>query len=60
MTENLYELIGGQQTIKAATERVYQRVLEDDNLRHFSRQTDMARLRSRQVMSLAHRTLSRF
>lgn len=50
MIENLYELIGGHDTIKAATERFYERVLEDENLRHFFAQTDMAHLRSRQVM----------
>ena len=50
MIENLYELIGGHETIKAATERFYERVLEDENLRHFFKDTDMAHLRSRQVM----------
>ncbi len=50
MIENLYELIGGHDTIKAATERFYERVLEDENLRHFFAQTDMAHLRSRQIM----------
>ena len=53
MIENLYELIGGQATIKAATERFYERVLEDDTLRHFFAQTDMAALRSRQVMLIS-------
>jgi hemoglobin len=50
MIENLYELIGGRDTIKAATERFYERVLEDGNLRHFFGQTDMAALRARQIM----------
>ncbi len=50
MMENLYELIGGYDTIKAATERFYERVLADENLRHFFVQTDMAHLRSRQIM----------
>ena len=53
MIEDLYDLIGGQQTIKAATERFYERVLEDDTLRHFFGQTDMAHLRSRQVMFIS-------
>ena len=53
MIENLFELIGGRQTIAAATERFYQRVREDDSLRHFFTQTDMAHLRSRQVMFIA-------
>ena len=50
MTEDLYELIGGRSTIKAATEVFYRKVLADDKLRHFFEGTDMARLRSRQVM----------
>ena len=53
MIKNLFELIGGRQTIEAATERFYKRVLEDDSLRHFFTQTDMANLRSRQVMFIA-------
>ena len=53
MIDNLFELIGGRQTIKAATERFYARVLEDDSLRHFFTKTDMAHLRSRQVMFIA-------
>lgn len=50
MIENLYELIGGHRTIEAATERFYEKVLQDENLRSFFGQTDMAHLRSRQVM----------
>lgn len=50
MIENLYELVGGHKVIEAATERFYQKVLEDEALRHFFGRTDMAHLRSRQVM----------
>ena len=50
MIENLYELIGGHETIKAATERFYERVMEDESLRPFFQDTDMKHLRSRQVM----------
>src|SRR6516225_9323914 len=53
MIENLLELIGGRQTIQAATERFYEKVLEDDSLRHFFTSTDMAHLRSRQVMFIS-------
>lgn len=53
MIDNLLDLIGGRRTIKAATERFYQKVLEDDTLRHFFRRTDMAHLRSRQVMFIS-------
>jgi truncated hemoglobin YjbI len=35
MNENLYDLIGGHQTIRAATKRFYEKVLADENLRHF-------------------------
>jgi hemoglobin len=50
MIENLYELIGGRQTIEAATERFYEKVLQDEDLRTFFEQADIAHLRSRQVM----------
>ena len=50
MIENLYELIGGHETIKAATERFYEKVLDDQDLRHFFGNVDIANLRSRQVM----------
>ncbi|MGZ4842663.1 MAG: group I truncated hemoglobin [Candidatus Angelobacter sp.] len=53
MIENLCELIGGQETIKAATERFYERVLEDERLHPFFEGTDMAHLRSRQVMFIS-------
>jgi len=50
MIENLHELVGGRKVIEAATERFYQNVLEDDNLRHFFENADIAHLRSRQIM----------
>jgi len=53
MIENLFDLIGGRKTIKAATERFYERVLEDVSLRRFFTQTDMAHLRSRQSMFIS-------
>ena len=53
MIENLYDLIGGQRTIKAATDRFYERILEDETLRNFFDQTDMAHLRSRQAMFIS-------
>ena len=53
MIENLYELVGGHHSVKVATERFYQKVLEDDNLRQFFSQTDMAHLRARQVMFIS-------
>jgi len=53
MIDNLYELVGGHQIIKAATERFYEKVLQDDGLRHFFQQTDMAHVRSRQVMFIS-------
>ena len=50
MIEDLLDLIGGRQTIQAATDRFYEKVLEDENLRHFFAEIDMAHLRSRQAM----------
>jgi hemoglobin len=53
MIEDLYELIGGRSTVEAATELFYNKVLEDDNLRHFFERVDTAHLRSRQIMFLS-------
>jgi hemoglobin len=50
MIDDLLELIGGRSTITAATERFYDKVLQDDNLRHFFEGVDMAHLHSRQAM----------
>ena len=50
MTEDLYELIGGRNTIGAATELFYKKVSEEEELRHFFKRVDMAHLRSRQIM----------
>ena len=50
MIEDLFELIGGRRTIEAATDRFYDKVLQDDKLRHFFERVDMAALRSRQAM----------
>ena len=53
MIDDLYDLIGGRRRIWAATECFYDRVLEDDDLRHFFKRTDMAHLRSRQSMFIS-------
>lgn len=53
MIDDLYDLIGGRRTIWAATESFYDKVLEDDSLRHFFKRTDMAHLRSRQSMFIS-------
>jgi hemoglobin len=53
MIEDLSDLIGGRSTIEAATERFYDRVLQDDNLRRFFEGVDMAHLRSRQAMFIS-------
>jgi len=53
MIENLYDLIGGHKTIKAATQRFYERILEDETLGPFFARTDMAHLRSRQAMFIS-------
>jgi hemoglobin len=50
MIEDLLELVGGRSSITAATERFYERVLQDDNLRQFFEAVDMPQLRSRQSM----------
>jgi len=53
MVDELYELIGGRPTIAAATDRFYEKVLEDDNLRQFFKRTDMAHLRAIQSMFIS-------
>ena len=50
MIDDLYETIGGRQTIQAAIGSFYRRVLEDDTLRPFFDSTDMAHLRAGQSM----------
>ena len=50
MIEDLFDLIGGRSTISSATELFYDKVLRDDNLRHFFEGVDMAHLRSLQAM----------
>ncbi|HET9407999.1 MAG TPA: group 1 truncated hemoglobin [Candidatus Sulfotelmatobacter sp.] len=50
MIEDLFDLIGGRSVIEAATDRFYDKVLQDDNLRHFFAGVDMAHLRSGQAM----------
>jgi hemoglobin len=50
---DLYDLIGGRQTVWAATEAFYRRVFEDDTLSPFFETTDMAQLRARQSMFIS-------
>jgi hemoglobin len=53
MIEDLFDLIGGRRTIEAATEIFYDKVSQDDNLRHFFEGVDMAHLRSHQAMFIS-------
>lgn len=53
MIDELYDLIGGNRTVWAATEAFYRRVLADDTLSPFFESTDMAQLRARQSMFLS-------
>ena len=53
MIDDLYDLIGGRRIVWAATERFYDKVLEDESLRPFFTRTDMAHLRSRQSMFIS-------
>ena len=53
MIDDLYDLIGGRQTIWAATESFYRRVLADGRVSHFFESTDMAHLRARQSMFIS-------
>jgi hemoglobin len=51
--DDLYDLIGGRQTVWAATESFYRRVLADDTLSPFFKSTDVAQLRARQSMFIS-------
>src|SRR5258708_39030144 len=51
--DDLHDLIGGRQTVCAATESFYRRVFADDTLRPFFKSTDMAQLRARQSMFIS-------
>jgi hemoglobin len=51
--DELYDLIGGNQTVWSATESFYRRVLADDTLSPFFQSTDMAQLRARQSMFIS-------
>jgi len=48
--DDLYDLIGGRQTVWVAIEIFYRRVFADDTLSPFFETTDMAQLCSRQSM----------
>jgi truncated hemoglobin YjbI len=53
MIDELYDLIGGKQTVWAATEAFYRRVLADDTMAPFFASTDMSQLRARQSMFIS-------
>ena len=53
MIDDLYDLIGGSRTIRAATESFYRRVLEDETLRHFFNSTNMEEQMARQSMFIS-------
>lgn len=53
MIDDLYDLIGGKQTVWAATESFYRRVLLDESVSHFFKSTDIAHLRARQSMFIS-------
>jgi len=50
---DLYDLIGGKEIVRAATEAFYRRVFADNTLSPFFKTTDMAQLSSRQSMFIS-------
>lgn len=50
MVDKIYDLIGGKQTVWAATESFYRRVLADESLGPFFKHSDKAHLVARQSM----------
>jgi hemoglobin len=53
MVDELYDLIGGKKTVWAATESFYRRVLADESVSHFFKNSDKAHLLARQSMYLS-------
>ena len=53
MVDALYDLIGGRQTVWAATDSFYRRVLADESVSHFFKTTDMGHLLARQSMFIS-------
>jgi hemoglobin len=53
LIDQLYDLIGGKRTVWAATEAFYRRVLADDTLSPFFKDTHMPHLLSRQSMFIS-------
>ena len=53
MVDALYDLIGGRQTVWAATDSFYRRVLADESVGHFFKTTDMGHLLARQSMFIS-------
>jgi len=53
MIDDLYDLIGGKQTVWAATESFYRRVLADESISHIFKSTDMAHLLAGQSMFIS-------
>jgi hemoglobin len=51
--DDLYETIGGNQTVRAAIDSFYRKVLADEELRPFFAGTDMAHLRAGQSMFIS-------
>jgi hemoglobin len=53
MIDELYDLIGGRQTVWAATDSFYRRVLADESVSRFFKGTDLAHLLARQSMFIS-------
>ena len=53
MVDKLYDLIGGRRTIWAATDAFYRRVLADEAVSHFFKNSDVTHLRARQSMFIS-------
>lgn len=53
MPDELLDIIGGEETVRGATELFYKKVFADETLRPFFQTTDMDQLRARQRMFLS-------
>src|SRR5207249_8008102 len=53
MVDALYDLIGGRQTVWAATDSFYRRVLADESVSHFFKTPEMGNLLPRQIFLIS-------
>ncbi|MGC5326188.1 group I truncated hemoglobin [Brevibacillus sp. SYSU BS000544] len=54
MTTTIYEKVGGEQAIAQIVDTFYEKVLADDRVNHFFKDTDMDKQREHQAKFISH------